>query len=139
MGLLKKLLISFCFGLLFISVPATASAASATPSSDQITQQIDQGLCSGINLDVSGKCRTGNPNQALTHFVRNAINFLSVIVGVVAVTMIIIGGFRYVTSGSNDSGVTSAKNTILYAIIGLVIVALSQIILHFVLKNIANG
>ena len=57
-------------------------------------------------------------------------------VGVVSVIMIIIAGFKYVTIGGNDSSVTSAKNTILYAIVGLVIVALAQVIVRFVLTNI---
>jgi hypothetical protein len=49
--------------------------------------------------------------------------------------MIIYAGFRYVSSGGNDDAVKGAKNTILYAIIGLVIVALAQIIVHFVLAK----
>lgn len=135
----KKLVLAFCFSLIFISVPAIVSASSAVPSSDQATQEIQQGLCAGSNLDVSGRCTTNHPSQRLTHFVRSVINIFSVVVGVVAVVMIIIGGFRYITSGGNDTGVTGAKNTILYAIIGLVIVAMAQIIIHFVLQRIANG
>jgi hypothetical protein len=49
--------------------------------------------------------------------------------------MIIYGGFRYVTSGGNDASVSGAKNTIIYALIGLVIVALAQVIVHFVLAK----
>jgi hypothetical protein len=49
--------------------------------------------------------------------------------------MIIYGGFRYITSGGDSNGVTAAKNTILYAIIGLIIVALAQIIVNFVLNK----
>ena len=47
--------------------------------------------------------------------------------------MIIVGGFKYITSGGNDGNVSTAKNTILYAVIGLVIVALAQIIVRYVL------
>jgi hypothetical protein len=53
--------------------------------------------------------------------------------------MIIVGGLRYVTSGGSDASVTGAKNTILYAVIGLVIVALAQVLVHFVLSNLANS
>ena len=52
----------------------------------------------------------------------------AIIVGVVAIIMIIVGGFRYITSGGDSSKVGSAKNTIIYAIIGLILVALAQII-----------
>jgi hypothetical protein len=60
-----------------------------------------------------------------------------VIVGVAAVIMIIIGGFRYITSSGDSASVNSAKNTILYAIIGLVIVALAQVIVRFVLNQVS--
>jgi len=62
-----------------------------------------------------------------------------VIVGIAAVIMIIVGGFRYITSGGNDASVTSAKNTILYAVIGLIVVALSQLIVRFVLGKLTTG
>ena len=53
--------------------------------------------------------------------------------------MIIVGGFRYITSGGNDTSVTSAKNTILYAIIGLVVVALAQLIVRFTLSKLTSS
>jgi TRAP-type C4-dicarboxylate transport system permease small subunit len=49
--------------------------------------------------------------------------------------MIIIGGFRYIVSGGDQTSVTAAKNTIMYAIIGLVVVLFSQVIVRFVLTN----
>ena len=54
--------------------------------------------------------------------------------GAVSVLMIIIGGFRYVISGGDSNGIQGAKNTIIYALVGLVIVLFSQIIVRFVLK-----
>jgi hypothetical protein len=50
--------------------------------------------------------------------------------------MIIFGGFKYITSGGESGNVTSAKNTIIYAVIGLVIVAFAQFIVQFVLGKI---
>jgi cytochrome bd-type quinol oxidase subunit 2 len=66
------------------------------------------------------------------------INLMSVLVGVVSVIMIILGGFRYITSGGDTSNVTSAKNTIIYALIGLVVVALAQFIVQFVLNKVTQ-
>ena len=54
---------------------------------------------------------------------------------IAAVIMIIWGGFRYVTSGGDSNKVSSAKNTIIYAVIGLIIVALAQFIVKFVLDK----
>jgi hypothetical protein len=56
------------------------------------------------------------------------INWFLGIVGLIAVLMLVIGGFRYLTSAGNDEAVGKAKTTILYAIIGIVIVILSYAI-----------
>ena len=61
--------------------------------------------------------------------------FAQLVVGSISVIMILVGGFRYVTSGGKQESVTGAKNTILYALVGLVIVALSQIVVRFVLDK----
>ena len=53
--------------------------------------------------------------------------------------MIIWGGIKYVTSGGDSAGVTSAKNTILYAVIGLVVALLAYTLVNFVLKGLLNG
>lgn len=58
----------------------------------------------------------------------SVINWFLTLVGLIAVIMLIIGGFRYLTSGGNQEAVEKAKNTILYAIIGIVIVILSYAI-----------
>lgn len=106
---------------------------------------IAPGLCTGANLEFTenpdpNSCKeTGGDTAAkINNVIKKIINLLSVIVGVIAVIMIIIGGFRYITSGGSDTGVTSAKNTILYAIVGLIIVALAQLIVRFVLRNITQ-
>lgn len=64
------------------------------------------------------------------------IDIFSVVVGVVAVIMIIVAGFKYITSGGDSSKVSSAKTTLIYALVGLVIVALAQFIANFVLTNV---
>lgn len=58
------------------------------------------------------------------------------IIGAVSVLMIIIGGIRYVTSNGDQSAITSAKNTILYAVIGLIVAILAYAIVSFVIVNI---
>ncbi|HZP55294.1 MAG TPA: pilin [Candidatus Saccharimonadales bacterium] len=130
----------FTLGILLIFCLMFFQAAPALAQADNTQQQINSGLCAGVNLDVNNPdCNTVNTAaEQINAFIRSAINLLSIIVGVVAVTMIIIGGLRYITSGGSDTGVTSAKNTILYAIIGLIIVALAQIIVRFVLKQVTG-
>lgn len=64
------------------------------------------------------------------------VNTLLFVVGAVAVIMIIYGGFRYIISGGKAESVTSAKNTILYAIVGIIIALLSYAILNFVVNSL---
>lgn len=58
------------------------------------------------------------------------------VIGAVSVIMLIWGGLRYIISGGDSKKITDAKNTILYAIIGLIIAMLSYAIIHFVLNSI---
>jgi hypothetical protein len=58
------------------------------------------------------------------------------VIGAVAVLMIIIGGIRYVTSNGDQSQITSAKNTILYSVVGVVAAMLAYGIVHFVISQI---
>lgn len=66
-----------------------------------------------------------------------AVRILSLVVGVAATIMIIISGLKYVTSGGDSGKAASAKTTLIYALVGLVIAALAQIIVAFVLNEAA--
>ena len=70
---------------------------------------------------------------------RTITNVLLFLIGAVSVIMLIIGGIRYTISGGDSGQVTSAKNTILYAIIGIVVALLAFAIVNFVLGQFANG
>ena len=67
------------------------------------------------------------------------VNVLLFIVGALSVIMLIIGGIRYTVSGGNSSNVTAAKNTILYAIVGLVIAFLAFAVVNWVLNAVTPG
>lgn len=116
----------------------TLSAIAVMPAVGAADANIDKALCAGANLDVntSESCEPdGDAANTVNDLVATIINIFSWVVGVVAVIMIIIGGFRYITSNGDSGNVTGAKNTILYAIVGLVIVALAQFIVKFVLAK----
>lgn len=63
----------------------------------------------------------------------NVLNAAFMFAGVVAVIFIIIGGIQYSGSAGDPNKVTGAKNTLTYAIIGLVVVAFSLLIVNFVI------
>jgi hypothetical protein len=117
------LAVTVMFGLSFMFVPSVTFAQNSTK------------VCEGVTLTGAG-CDDQASQVAVEGIVTVIINILSLIVGVVSVIMIIVGGFNYVLSGGDSTKVGNAKNTILYAIVGLVIVALAQAIVVFVLNNV---
>ena len=70
---------------------------------------------------------------------RTITNTVLYIVGVIAVIMLIIGGIKYVISGGDAKKVTDAKNTVLYAIIGLIIAFLAFAIVNFVITSLPSS
>jgi hypothetical protein len=129
---LKKLMMTFgAFSLMF-----APSLALVAPVHAQTTEQ---GVCKGIEATGSDSCREdGDAENSFGGLARRVINIFSIVVGAVSVIMIIIGGFRYIISGGDSNGVQGAKNTILYAIVGLVIVLFAQVIVRFVLSNVST-
>ncbi len=69
---------------------------------------------------------------------KRVVNIMLFIVGAVAVIMLIFGGIRYVTSGGAQDQVTAAKNTIMYAIIGIVVAILAYAVVNFVIGGIST-
>ncbi len=135
---IKRLIISALAALgLFAPALVPAVAHAQAGSTDQA---ITSGLNCGAELSfqIGGTCEAGNTEigGTLDNIFIQIINVISIIVAVAAVIMIIIGGFRYITSNGDSGAVSGAKNTILYAIIGLAIVALAQIIVRFVVQQL---
>ena len=126
------LILALQLGLVGGSFAVPALAYAQTPK---------EAACQGVAL-TGGSCDTADPNDPnssgnkVNSAIATVINIFSWIVGVAAVIMVIIGGFKYITSQGDSSNVNSAKNTILYALIGLVVVALAQVIVKFVLNRI---
>jgi hypothetical protein len=85
------------------------------------------------NNEISCDAAPGGGTDAIQSLASKIVNVFSIIVGAAAVIMIIYSGFRYITSGGDSGRVGGAKNSLIYAIIGLVIVALAQLIVHYVL------
>jgi len=66
---------------------------------------------------------------------KKIVNLLLYVIGAVAVIMIVVGGIKYVVSNGDSSAVTSAKNTIFYAVIGIVVAILAYAIVNFVITS----
>ena len=128
------------FGLFAVPVAVVVPSASAQQST--MVDCAKQGTNFDFNnIDANGcggnkQLSNGPGGRGIEGTIKRIINFFSVLVAVVSVIMIIWGGFKYVTSGGESNNVSSAKNTIIYALVGLVIVALAQFIVQFVLKSL---
>ena len=85
--------------------------------------------CDGCPRDLFGN----------TGVFKQVTNTILYIVGIIAVIMLIIGGIKYVVSGGDSKKVTDAKNTVLYAIIGLVIAFLAFAIVNFVISALPSS
>lgn len=124
------LIVALSIATLTVGLSVQASAQSAGRDSLKCGSGVD-GFEGGTASckDISGE------GTKVQNLISNIINVISVIVGAVAVIMILFGGFRFVTAGGDTNAVSSAKNTIVYAIVGLIIVAFAQVIVRFVLQR----
>lgn len=102
-------------------------ASAACPKGGGAKSQVLQGVGqSGSN------CKDDGVNNLIATIVR----LLSFFIGVVAVIMIMVGGFKYVTSGGDSNKVGNAKETLTYALIGLLIAALAQVLVRWLLSSV---
>lgn len=115
---IRSLLVIFGIGTLLVGASATtAGAVSVFPSCPSGSTGV---LCSS------------NQDNA-KDFARRIVNLLMFLIGIVAVIVIVIGGFQYVTSNGDSNKVIAAKSTILYSIIGLVVAILATLIVNTVI------
>ncbi|GAC1570487.1 MAG: hypothetical protein NVS3B23_02360 [Candidatus Saccharimonadales bacterium] len=132
--------------VLALIVPASHIFAISKYISTVAPPNIAAQACSGAttnSLDPTAggdesSCKGTQASDTVTNIIKIVVTIFSIIVGIAAILMIIVGGFKYVTSTGDPGKVSSAKNTILYALIGLVIVALAQFIVRFVLQKTAD-
>lgn len=88
------------------------------------------------NLDGTGCASTAGADDKINKTIKLAIQLFQIIVGLISVFMLISAGLKYITGGGESSAVGAAKNMILYSVIGLVVVALAQVIVSFVLNRV---
>mgnify|MGYP000853615305 FL=1 len=126
---MKKILLAF--GLMF---------AFATPIV-MISNVLDnQAHAEGAaDLIQKGADSTGQKDsRSAGDLAKDFVNIMLFAVGILAVIMIIWGGIRYVLSGGDSGAVSSAKKTILYAVVGLIVAILAYAIVNFVITTIAK-
>lgn len=91
--------------------------------------------CVTTGVDSAGDSGSG---ASATDIITTIVNILLFILGAVAVIMIVIGGIKYTTSNGDAAQVKSAKDTILYSIIGVVVALLAYALVNWVVANIVQ-
>lgn len=121
---LQRIISAFALVASFVVVPVVSTLPVAA---------LDPG--NAIQNGVNNAGGTGSSNNNLGDRIQTVINVILFFLGAAAVIMIVIGGIRYVLSGGDSGSVKSAKDTILYAVIGLVVAILAYAIVNFVIKS----
>lgn len=121
---------------LLMTVPAVGLVAAPAGAAPQpiVASASTDAACNGIGLGED--CGGAQSGKDINGVIKVLLQVLSVVVGVIAVIMIVIGGFKFITANGDSNKLASARSTIIYAIIGLVVVALSQIVVFFVLNKV---
>jgi hypothetical protein len=92
----------------------------------------DASQCAGLAA-VGGGCDA----KALPNNINTIISTLFTVAGAVAVIILVVGGIRYITSTGDSQRIKAAKDTILYAIIGLVVVIVARAIVGYVAGSLS--
>lgn len=96
-----------------------------------------QDVCTASNAQNTEFCK--QKGKTADSVIQGIINFLLMLAAIISVIVIIVGGFRYSTSGGDANQVTAAKNTILYAVIGLVVSLFAWSIVNFAYEFMTKG
>jgi hypothetical protein len=126
---------SAAYAIDIFSGPCGSSGQGNTAQNTQAGGNGQQQAASGTSNTLCGASATDDAPS----IVKTVINTMLFILGMIAVIMIIIGGIRYTTSNGDSSQVKAAKDTILYAVVGLVVAILAFAIVNFVVTNIGGG
>lgn len=111
-----------------LMLPAFLPAAAGA----QIPEESKNAACEGLG---TGNCNRDTSGGVVSGLVGRVINILSWIVGIVSVVMVVIGGFKFIVSNGDANGVKSARNTVIYALIGLAVAMLAQVLVRFVINE----
>lgn len=116
---------------IFVSLVAVLMMAGVAIT---VPQRAFADCASGTDIRSGIDCASQQQKtQSVSGGIKTAVNTLLFVVGIAAVIVIIVSGLRFITAGGNPQSVSSARDSILYAVIGLVVAILAYAIVNFVL------
>lgn len=119
--------------LLVASLLAVVFATPLSASAVNVFQNCSSGTFKQTSYCQQAASQTGNP---LIHFITIVINVVSFVAGAAAIVVLIISGLRFMLSNGDSNAVASARNGIIYALVGIGVIVIAQGIVVFVLNNI---
>ncbi len=136
MKTLKNLLIALVFSIVPLNMCALATASALDVGPVNIVADSKQDACNGLSQVSGSGCGSGQ--DQLSKVLNGVVTIISYIAGIIAVIMIIIAGIKFTTSGGDSNAVSSAKTSLVYAIVGIAIAVLAQVLVHFVIGTAQN-
>jgi hypothetical protein len=132
LGLMVSIMFSSIIGLTALA-PAYALSAPVKADTYFADASTDAACGALTQLNNDQDCTTGATK--VSSVLETIVQIISFLAGAIAVVMIVLAGFKFITSGGDANKVASARNSLIYALIGIVVVALAQTIIHFALNN----
>ena len=118
----------------FVIVFAGLLGVSSLAAASLLVPDASAQVTSGINAATTGEMR----GKSVDNTVGSIVNVLLWVVGILSVTMIVWSGFKYITSAGDTSKLASAKSTLIYAVVGLIIAILAYAIVTFVRTQVVS-
>ena len=125
---MKKSIISIAimtcavFGASVLSTASLPGSASA---------QVSEGINTATTSEMKGKSIDGKDG-----LIKTVVNVLLWAVGILSVIMIIFSGFRYITSAGDASKTKSARSTLIYSVVGLIVAIMAWAIVNMVINRL---
>ena len=118
------------FIIAFVGLLGVSSLAAASLLTSDASAQVSSGINAATTSEMQGK--------SVNSTVGSIVNILLWVVGILSVTMIVWSGFKYITSAGDTSKLASAKSTLIYAVVGLIIAILAYAIVTFVRTQVVS-
>ena len=125
---MKKSIISIAImtcAVFGVSVLSTASL------SGNVSAQVSKGIDTATTSEMKGKSIDGDKG-----LIKTVVNVLLWAVGILSVIMIIFSGFRYITSAGDASKTKSARSTLIYSVVGLIVAIMAWAIVNMVINRL---
>jgi Type IV secretion system pilin len=123
-------------GGLNIVLPAVAGASPNYPAAPKsVAASFQSDACNGIS-QLGGTGCGGNSTSGVSKLLSTTLNLLSLAAGFIAVVMIIISGIKFMTANGDSSGIASARSALIYALVGVIVAAMAQFLVHFVIGKV---